>query len=75
MQKTDYQMRLGHKHKGHLQLVSFYTFPIQVIEDKNHPKTIQCRQCIKACGHPDHQLNMKMFIIFLLGLYWPDTCR
>ena len=32
------------------------------MEDQNHPQTIQCRQCIKACGHPDHQLNMEMKI-------------
>ena len=27
---------------------------------QNHPKATQYRQLIKACGHPDHQLNMGM---------------
>ena len=55
-------MFLGHKHKGHMQSVTFCTFPRPVIEDQNHTKTIQCGQCIKACGCPDLQLNMEMII-------------
>ena len=42
--------------------VTFHTFPRPVVGDENHPKTIQCRQWIKACGRPDHQLNMEMII-------------
>ena len=45
-----------------MQSVTFYTFPQLVMEDQNHPKTIPCRQCIKACGRPDHQLNMEIII-------------
>ena len=55
-------MFLGHKHRGHKQSGTFYTFPRPVIEDQNHIKTIQCGQCIKARGCPDHQLNMEMII-------------
>ena len=32
------------------------------MEDQNHPKTSPSRQCIKACGRPDHQLNIEMII-------------
>ena len=39
-------MFLGHKHKGHMQSGTFYTFPRPVMEDENHTKTIQCGQCI-----------------------------
>ena len=42
--------------------MNFYTFPRPVIEDQIHPKTIQCRQCIKACRRPDHNWNMEMII-------------
>ena len=51
----------GHKHKGNMQSG---IFPRPVMEDQNpgqnHTKTIQCGQCIKACGCADHQLNMEM---------------
>ena len=47
----------GHKHKGHMQSETFYTFPRPVMEDQNHNKTIQCGQCIKGCGCPDHHSN------------------
>ena len=52
----------GHKHKGHMESVTFYTTPRPVMEDQNHTKTIQCGQCIKACGYLYHQLNMEMII-------------
>ena len=55
-------MFLGHKHKGHMQPGTFYTFPRPVMEDQNHNKTIQWGQRIKACGCPNHQLNMEMII-------------
>ena len=55
-------MFIGHKHKGQIQSMNFYTFPRPVMEDQNHSKTIQCGQCIKACGCPDQQLNMEMII-------------
>ena len=32
------------------------------MEDQNHPKTIPCRQCIKACVRPHHQLDIEMII-------------
>ena len=49
-------------HIIHMQSVTFYTFPRLVMDDQYYPKTIACRQCIKACGRPDHQLNMEMII-------------
>ena len=55
-------MFLGHKHKGHMQSGTFYTFPRPVMVDQNRTKTIQCGQCIEANGCPDHQLNMEMII-------------
>ena len=57
-----FKMFLGHKHNGHMQSGTFYTFPRPVMEDQNHTKTIKCGQCIKVCGCPDHQLNMGMIV-------------
>ena len=59
-------MFLGHKHNGHMQSGTFYTFPWPVMEDQNHTKTIQCGQCIKACGCPDLQLNIAMITIYII---------
>ena len=61
------KMFLEHKHKGHVQSVIFCTFPRPVIEDQNRTKTIQCGQCIKVCGCPDHQLNMEMNIKYIIA--------
>ena len=47
------------------------------MEDQNHPKTIPCRQCIKACGRPHHQLDIEMIIkdIIVKRKYYYRICH
>ena len=47
------------------------------MEYQNHPKTTPCRQCIKACGRPDHQLNVGIIIkdIIVKRNYYYRICH
>ena len=48
-----------HRDKPHMKGVKFFTFPKPQVGNPMHPKTIQCRQWIAACGRPKSQLNIE----------------
>ena len=47
-----------YKDRPHMQGVTFHTFARPHPSDDNHPDSIKCREWIRACGRPFHQLNL-----------------